>query len=90
MRKLSIVCTIAAASVIAAAPMPVQAAMPGQGGIAATVATISDTIEVKRGWGKHKGWKGRRAGVPPGWSRGRKVGWGSGGMPPGQAKKRWR
>jgi hypothetical protein len=28
-----------------------------------------------------------RGGRPPGWSRGRKVGWGECGMPPGQAKK---
>jgi hypothetical protein len=37
-----------------------------------------DIIEVKK-WG-----------VPPGWSRGRKVGWRGFGMPPGQAKKMWR
>ncbi len=28
-----------------------------------------------------------REGHPPGWSRGRKTGWGDCGMPPGQAKK---
>ena len=37
-----------------------------------------DIIEVKK-WG-----------APPGWSRGRKVGWRGLGMPPGQAKKMWR
>ena len=37
-----------------------------------------DIVEVKK-WG-----------TPPGWSRGRKVGWRGLGMPPGQAKKMWR
>lgn len=30
---------------------------------------------------------GQHDGVPPGWSRGRKTGWGNCGLPPGQAKK---
>lgn len=30
---------------------------------------------------------GPREGYPPGWSRGRKTGWGDCGLPPGQAKK---
>ena len=30
---------------------------------------------------------GGREGVPPGWSKGKKTGWGNCGMPPGQAKK---
>jgi len=30
---------------------------------------------------------GERDGVPPGWSKGKKTGWGNCGLPPGQAKK---
>ena len=30
---------------------------------------------------------GEHEGVPPGWSKGKKTGWGNCGMPPGQAKK---
>lgn len=30
---------------------------------------------------------GEHEGVPPGWNKGRKTGWGNCGMPPGQAKK---
>jgi hypothetical protein len=30
---------------------------------------------------------GEHDGVPPGWSKGKKTGWGNCGMPPGQAKK---
>jgi hypothetical protein len=29
----------------------------------------------------------RREGMPPGWKRGKKTGWGNCGLPPGQAKK---
>ena len=30
---------------------------------------------------------GREEGTPPGWSKGKKTGWGNCGLPPGQAKK---
>lgn len=30
---------------------------------------------------------GKHDGLPPGWSKGKKTGWGNCGMPPGQAKK---
>ncbi len=43
------------------------------------------------GWQEHDGWEyrtyGPQDGRPPGWSQGKKTGWGNCGMPPGQAKK---
>ena len=42
-------------------------------------------------WEKRDGYQyrvyGDRDGRPPGWSRGKKTGWGNCGVPPGQAKK---
>jgi hypothetical protein len=43
-----------------------------------------------RGWERREGYEYRsydRDGRPPGWSRGKKTGWGNCGLPPGQAKK---
>jgi hypothetical protein len=44
-----------------------------------------------KGWDRRDGYEYRTYndadGRPPGWSRGRKTGWGNCGMPPGQAKK---
>jgi len=43
------------------------------------------------GWDSRDGWEyrtyGPQGGRPPGWSKGKKTGWGNCGMPPGQAKK---
>jgi len=43
------------------------------------------------GWDQRDGWDyrtyGPQDGRPPGWSKGKKTGWGNCGMPPGQAKK---
>ena len=43
------------------------------------------------GWDSRDGWDyrtyGPQDGRPPGWSKGKKTGWGNCGMPPGQAKK---
>ena len=43
------------------------------------------------GWQDRDGWQyrtyGPQDGHPPGWSHGKKTGWGNCGMPPGQAKK---
>ena len=77
MRKLSFAC-LASGLLALAAPTPGSAVVPVQGGIAAAATVIDDTIAVKRGK-----WKKR----PPGWDRGRKVGWRGGSMPPGQRKK---
>ena len=42
-------------------------------------------------WERREGWEyrlyGDRDSRPPGWSRGKKTGWGNCGVPPGQAKK---
>ncbi len=45
--------------------------------------------ESDEGWQKQGGYEYRtyQNGVPPGWSKGKKTGWGNCGMPPGQAKK---
>jgi hypothetical protein len=44
-----------------------------------------------RGWERRDGYEyrvyGEHDGTPPGWSRGKKTGWGNCGLPPGQAKK---
>jgi hypothetical protein len=44
-----------------------------------------------QGWEHRGGYEyriyGDRDGRPPGWSRGKKTGWGNCGLPPGQAKK---
>jgi len=44
-----------------------------------------------RGWDRRDGYEyrvyGDRNNRPPGWSRGKKTGWGNCGLPPGQAKK---
>ena len=44
-----------------------------------------------RGWERHDGYEYRTYGDrdqrPPGWSHGKKTGWGNCGLPPGQAKK---
>lgn len=44
-----------------------------------------------QGWERREGYEyrvyGDREGRPPGWSRGKKTGWGNCGLPPGQAKK---
>ncbi len=43
-----------------------------------------------QGWERRDGYEFRaydRDGRPPGWSRGKKTGWGNCGLPPGQAKK---
>jgi len=61
-----------------AALTPASAVVPAQSGIATAAAEVGDMIAVKRGT-----WKKR----PPGWNRGRKVGWRGGSVPPGQRKK---
>jgi hypothetical protein len=74
MRKLLMVGGIAAA-VFAFAPIsPANAFLPGQTEIIGAAATMDDVVQVKR----------RKHARPHGWSRGRKVGWRGGRVPPGQ------
>ena len=74
MRKLLVVGALVT-GVFAFAPFnSASAFVPVQTDIAATVAAINDVIQVKR----------HRHGRPPGWGRGRKVGWHGRGRPPGQ------
>jgi hypothetical protein len=74
MKKLLVGTALLAVFTISASAGPLIPAS----GAAHLTAHSRDIIEVKK-WG-----------VPPGWSRGRKVGWRGLGMPPGQAKKMWR
>ncbi len=51
----------------------------------------NQSFDDDRGWERRDGYESRiygdRDGRPPGWSRGKKTGWGNCGLPPGQAKK---
>ena len=84
--SMRIIPVIALAAVVFGlmATTPAAAFAPGPGPLAATYdasAAAPDkalpVVEVK--------WKKR----PPGWDRGRKVGWHGRHVPPGQLKKRW-
>ena len=77
MRKLLLTC-VAAGALSGAAVAPAAGAVPAQSGITLGAAAVDHTIAVQRAK-----WKKR----PPGWNRGRKVGWRGGRLPPGQAKK---
>jgi hypothetical protein len=77
MRKLLLSCLVFGTLSLAAS-VQASAAVPAQAGIAAAATVVDNTIAVKRAK-----WKKR----PPGWNRGRKVGWRGSGMPPGQRKK---
>jgi hypothetical protein len=79
MRKL-LLAGLAAGTLTLAPVAPATAFMPAQSGIADVAAVIDNTIAVKK-YAKRR---------PYGWSRGRKVGWGRAGMPPGQRKKYYR
>ena len=76
MRKLMIIGTLAVGA-IAFAPLNLaNAFVPVQTHIAGTAATLDDFVKVKR----------KKSARPPGWSRGRKVGWRGGRKPPGQRR----
>jgi hypothetical protein len=76
MRKLLLM-GLAAGALSLAALTQASAAMPAENAIAAAATVLGDTIAVQQKWKKR----------PPGWDRGRKVGWRGGSMPPGQRKK---
>jgi hypothetical protein len=92
MRKLLIGAAIALPLSFAIVP---ASALPGaKHGVTMGEALSSDLVEVKggRGGGRGfgRGWGRSRAFTsPPGWSRGRKVGWRGMGCPPGHWKKGW-
>jgi hypothetical protein len=73
---------VLAAVIIALAglPRPASAFVPGQSSLIVASQELSDTIEAKWKWKKK--WKK----IPPGWSRGRKVGWRGGSVPPGHRR----
>jgi hypothetical protein len=74
MRTLLVVGGLAAGAFLFAPVTPAKAFLPGQSQIVGAAAAVNGVVQVKR----HK------AGRPPGWSRGRKVGWRGGHVPPGQ------
>ena len=76
MRKI-LLAGLSAGAVTLAALTPASAFVPAQGGVASAATIVDDTVAVKK-HAKHR---------PYGWSRGRKVGWRGGSMPPGQRKK---
>jgi hypothetical protein len=90
MRKLLIGAAIALPFFLVVVP---ASALPGaQHGAVIGQSLSSDVIEVKRGgrgWGRGHGWGRPHAFAPPGWSRGRKVGWRGMHCPPGHWKKGW-
>jgi hypothetical protein len=73
--------------------LPASALPAAKHGAAIGEQLSSDLVEVKwghgRGWGGGRGWGRGHAFAPPGWSRGRKVGWRGRGCPPGHWKKGW-
>ena len=82
MRKI-LLAGLAAGVLTLAAATPASAFVPAQGGVASAATIVDDMVAVK-----HKGkWRKHAKHRPYGWSRGRKVGWGGAGMPPGQRKK---
>jgi hypothetical protein len=85
MRKLIIGATIALPLALVIVP---ASALPGAG---IGHSSTPDLIEVKggRGHGHGHGFGRGRGYNPPGWSRGRKVGWRGRGCPPGHWKKGW-
>ena len=76
MRKLLILGTLVAGALAFIPMTPANAFGPAPAGLTDAAAAMSDTIQVKR----HKSAR------PPGWSRGRKVGWRGGRTPPGQRR----
>jgi hypothetical protein len=92
MRKLLIGAAIALPLSFVVVP---ASALPGvRHGTVIGEALSAGLIEVKggrgggRGLGVGRGWRSH-AFTPPGWSRGRKVGWRGAGCPPGHWKKGW-
>ena len=76
MRKLLVVGGFAAAAFLFAPMSGANAFLPGQTEIIGAAGAMNDIVQVKR----HKSVR------PRGWSRGRKVGWRGGRVPPGQRR----
>ena len=76
MRKLFMVGGLAAGAFLCAPMSEANAFLPGQTEIIGAAGAVNDVIQVKR----HKHAR------PRGWSRGRKVGWHGGRVPPGQRR----
>jgi hypothetical protein len=73
---------MATAGFVLAGSQSASAFLAGQSSVIAASQELDNSVQVKK---KFKFKKAK--GDPPGWSRGRKTGWGGLGMPPGQAKK---
>jgi hypothetical protein len=76
---------MATAGFVLAGSQSALAFLPGHSSVIAASQALDNSVQVKKKF-KLKEAKGD----PPGWSRGRKTGWGYWGMPPGQAKKIYR
>jgi hypothetical protein len=77
MQKLLASCAAATVTLAVFAIQPADAFVPAQPEIAQGASATRNIIEVKRAPTKAH---------PPGWSRGRKVGWHGRGKPPGQVR----
>jgi hypothetical protein len=76
MRNVLVLGSFAAGVLVLGAYAPAGAFVPIQTEVANAAAAESDIIQVKRG----------KTARPPGWDRGRKVGWRGGRKPPGQRR----
>ena len=76
MRKLLVVGGFAAGAFLFVPVSGANAFLPSQTEIVGAAGAVNDVVQVKR----HKHAR------PPGWSRGRKVGWRGGRVPPGQRR----
>jgi hypothetical protein len=75
MLKSIVACVALAAAVTLTNVTPAGAFMPLQSGLITAADAVSDVVEVKRSKLKPR---------PPGWSHGKKKGWGRSSVPPGQ------
>ena len=76
-KSLLVAAAAATAIALAGGVGPASAFIAGQSPVIAASQELGNTIEAKWKWKK---WKK----IPPGWAKGRKVGWRGGSRPPGQ------
>lgn len=76
---------------LAAAPVTAQGNGKAKGNPHKNQAVDDDSRDDSGGWERRGDYEyrayGENDGTPPGWSKGKKTGWGNCGLPPGQAKK---
>ncbi len=88
-RWLAVLALVAALGLVTPMVSADQGKAKGKGNPHANKSFDEDDDD--QGWQRRGGYEIRiysdRDGHPPGWSRGKKTGWGNCGLPPGQAKK---